>query len=58
MNSHRQFRLAVAASARVHPIAAKIETEYDVRRMEMTFLMTATLVFIVMTGLVIGFHFQ
>ncbi len=37
---------------------AQAETESDARRMEITFLMTATLVFIVMTGLVVGFHFQ
>lgn len=58
MKHQRQASIALAASARTRAIAAEAEAEYDVRRMELTFLMMATLVFIVTTGLVIGFHFR
>ncbi len=57
MKPQDQFRIT-NSTPRARAATAHAETESDARRMEITFLMTATLVFIVMTGLVIGFHFQ
>ncbi len=57
MTRHRQYPTN-DTGPRTRVIAEKAETEYDMRRMELMFLMTAMAVFIVTTGLVVGFHFR
>ncbi len=57
MKHQDQIRITNIAP-RKRAATARAETESDARRMEIAFLMTATLVFIVMAGLVIGFHLQ
>lgn len=52
-----QFRIPPATKS-ARAIAARAEAETRARHMELSFLMTATLVFIVMAGLVIGFSFS
>ncbi len=55
MNSQNRPRIAATAPTRARAIAAKSETEPSARCLEISFLITAMLVFMVMTGLLAGF---